>query len=95
MTPTIRRAAMVATIALSAATSAWLWPDPSAPNLAYRPVRAETFWSYYRGQNPLFDDLFAGRGLFISQETATTGPAAKAGAFWSGVWNGVLKVFGL
>jgi hypothetical protein len=65
------------------------------PNLAYRPVRAETFWSYYRGQNPLFDDLFAGRGLFISQETATAGPAAKAGAFWSGVWNGALKVFGL
>lgn len=65
------------------------------PNLDYRPVRAETFWSYYRGMNPLFDDLFAGRGLFILQETATEGAAAKAGRFWSGVWNGVLKVFGL
>ena len=42
MTPTIRRAAMVATIALSAATSAWLWPDPSAPNLAYRPDMADS-----------------------------------------------------
>ncbi len=64
------------------------------PNLEYRPVRAETFWSYYRGMNPLFDDLFTGRGLFVVQETTTRGPAAKAGAFWAGVWNGVLKVFG-
>ena len=65
------------------------------PNLEYRPVRAETFWSYYRGMNPLFDDLFSGRGVFVVQETSTEGPAAKAGAFWSSVWNGVLKVFGL
>jgi hypothetical protein len=65
------------------------------PNLEYRPVRAETFWSYYRGMNPLFDDVFAGRGMFVLQETATDGSAAKAGRFWSGVWNGVLKVFGL
>jgi hypothetical protein len=65
------------------------------PNLEYRPVRAETFWSYYRGMNPLFDDLFAGRGLFISQETAAESSAARAGRFWSSLWNGVLKVFGL
>lgn len=66
------------------------------PNLSYRPVRAETFWSYYRGMNPLFDDLFAGEGLFILQETASKhGGAAKAGRFWASVWNGVLKVFGL
>ncbi|HEX2853019.1 MAG TPA: hypothetical protein VHO24_07270 [Opitutaceae bacterium] len=65
------------------------------PNLSYRPVRAETFWSYYRGMNPLFDDLFAGHGIFILQETATPGAAAKAGRFWATVWNGVLKVFGM
>ena len=65
------------------------------PNLAYRPARAETFWSYYRGMNPLFDDVFAGRGLFVLQETASDGSAAKAGRFWSTVWSGVLKVFGL
>jgi hypothetical protein len=65
------------------------------PNLEYRPVRAETFWSYYRGMNPLFDDLFAGKGLFVLQETAAEGSAAKAGKFWSAVWSGVLKVFGL
>jgi hypothetical protein len=65
------------------------------PNLEYRPVRAETFWSYYRGMNALFDDLFAGRGVFVVQETSTEGGAAKAGKFWSSVWSGVLKVFGL
>ncbi|MBL9199475.1 MAG: hypothetical protein JNL39_03165 [Opitutaceae bacterium] len=65
------------------------------PNLDYRPVRAESFWHYYRGMNPLFDDLFAGRGLFVLQETATEGSAARAAGFWSTVWNGVLKVFGL
>ena len=65
------------------------------PNLEYRPVRAETFWSYYRGMNPLFDDVFSGQGLFVVQETSVAGPAAKAGAFWSSVWSGVLKVFGL
>ncbi|MEX2045209.1 MAG: hypothetical protein WD941_07635, partial [Opitutus sp.] len=65
------------------------------PNLAYRPVRAETFWSYYRGMNPLFDDLFAGEGMFLMQETSTPGSGARAGRFWSGVWNGMLKGFGL
>jgi hypothetical protein len=65
------------------------------PNLDYRPVRAETFWSYYRGMNPLFDDLFSGQGMFLLQETSTPGGAAKAGRFWSAVWSGVLKVFGL
>jgi hypothetical protein len=65
------------------------------PNLDYRPVRAETFWSYYRGMNPLFDDLFAGQGIFLCQEIATAGDTSKARRFWSGVWGGLLKVFGL
>lgn len=65
------------------------------PHLRYSSVRAETFWSYYRGMNPLFDDLFAGPGLFVLQETASSGAAAAAGRFWTGLWNGVLKVFGL
>lgn len=65
------------------------------PNLDYQPVRAETFWSYYRGMNPLFDDRFSGRGVFVLQETSTEGPAAQSGRFWSTVWNGLLKVFGL
>lgn len=65
------------------------------PNLDYRPVRAETFWSYYRGMNPLFDDLFVGRGIFLCQQVAVSGDAKKARRFWSGMWNGVSKVFGL
>jgi hypothetical protein len=65
------------------------------PNLDYRPVRAETFWGYYRGMNPLFDDLFAGRGIFLSQEISAEGEAGARRKFWSGLWGGVLKVFGL
>lgn len=66
------------------------------PNLEYRPIRAETFWAYYRDMNPLFDDLFAGPGVFICQETAHASASAQAaGRFWSTVWNGLLKVFGM
>ena len=65
------------------------------PNLDYRPVRAETFWSYYRGMNPLFDDLFAGRGLFLCQQISASGDTAKARKFWSGLWSGAMRVFGI
>jgi hypothetical protein len=64
-------------------------------NLDYRPVRAETFWGYYRGMNPLFDDLFAGRGVFLCQQVAADGDAKRARKFWSTVWGGVMKVFGV
>jgi hypothetical protein len=65
------------------------------PNLRYRPVRAETFWAYYRDKNPLFDDLFEGEGMFLCQEIVTDGTAAKVRNFWSRVWDAVLKVFGI
>ena len=65
------------------------------PNLDYRPARAETFWSYYRGMNPLFDDLFSGRGFFLCQQVSSDGEAKKARKFWSGVWGGAMKVFGM
>jgi hypothetical protein len=65
------------------------------PNLSYRPVRAETFWAYYRGMNPLFDDLFEGPGLFLCQEVSTKGEAARARQFWVHVRSGVLRIFGL
>lgn len=65
------------------------------PNLKYQPVRAETFWSYYRGMNPLFDDLFAGPGIFLCQQVSAPGEAGKARRFWSSVWGGILKVFGI
>ncbi len=65
------------------------------PELAYRSVRAETFWAYYRDHNPLFDDLFQGSGTFVCQEIATDGPGGGERRFWASVWNGLLKVFGL
>lgn len=65
------------------------------PNLDYRPVRAETFWSYYRGMNPLFDDLFVGRGIFLCQQVAGEGEAKQARRFWSAVGSGVLKLLGI
>lgn len=65
------------------------------PNLDYLPVRAETFWGYYRNMNPLFDDLFAGNGLFVLQETANDASQSGPTRFWSAVWNSLLKVFGI
>jgi hypothetical protein len=65
------------------------------PGLAYRPVRAETFWAYFRGMNPLFDDLFEGEGVFLCQETSAKGPQAEVRKFWAGLWSGVLRIFGL
>lgn len=65
------------------------------PGLAYRPVRAETFWAYFRGMNPLFDDLFEGEGMFLCQETSAKGPQEQVRKFWSGVGEVVRRVFGL
>jgi hypothetical protein len=65
------------------------------PNLEYRPARAETFWSYYRGMNPLFDDLFTGHGMFLCQQVSTPEDGQVSRKFWSGVWGGAMKVFGM
>ncbi|MBL9214564.1 MAG: hypothetical protein JNG83_03715 [Opitutaceae bacterium] len=65
------------------------------PGLQYRPVRAETFWAYFRGMNPLFDDLFSGEGVFLCQETSAKGPQADVRKFWGGLRAGLLRLFGL
>jgi len=65
------------------------------PNLDYRPTRAETFWSYYRGMNPLFDDLFTGQGIFLCQQVADGDEAKSARRFWSGVRGGAMKLMGM
>ena len=65
------------------------------PGLRYRSVRAETFWSYFRGKNPLFDDLFEGTGAFLCQEISVRSHAAGVRAFWSHFWNALTKVFGI
>lgn len=64
------------------------------PDLGYGVVRAETFWSYFRGFNPLFDDVFRGQGAFLCQEISED-EATKASRFWGNVWNGLLKVLGV
>ena len=65
------------------------------PGLAYRPVRAETFWAYFRGQNPLFDDLFEGHGVFLCQQTSAKGEAAGQRQAMVSFWSGLLRIFGL
>jgi hypothetical protein len=65
------------------------------PGLAYRPVRAETFWAYFRGQNPLFDDLFEGDGVFLCQQTSAPGAAARNRRFLAECADGLRRIFGL
>lgn len=64
------------------------------PDLRYGVTRAETFWSYFRKFNPLFDDVFRGQGAFLCQEISEE-DATKAGRFWANLWNGALKVLGI
>lgn len=64
------------------------------PDLNFAAVRAETFWAYFRGFNPLFDDVFKGKGTFLCQEISKsqeTGPAR----FWAGMRDAILKVIGV
>lgn len=65
-----------------------------SPHLKYAPVRAETFVSYLRGKNPLFDDFFSGKGSVIQQQVTGTkrNPAAR---IWEGVFGAVGKIFGI
>jgi hypothetical protein len=65
------------------------------PGLSYRPVRAETFWSYFRGQNPLFDDRFEDGGVVLVQQTSARGEAAEQRRFLAGMKDGLLRIFGL
>lgn len=65
------------------------------PGLAYRPVRAETFWAYLRGMNPLFDDLFEGEGVFLCQETSAPDPRRAQTGGGGRFWDGLLRVFGV
>jgi hypothetical protein len=65
------------------------------PSLEYSSVRAETFWSYFIGKNPLFDDAFTGNGTFLCQQIATKSRAGRIMRFWETLWNGVLKLLGI
>jgi hypothetical protein len=65
------------------------------PGLQYRSRRSETFVSYLRNQNPLFDDLFSGKGVFLCQQISRSEQQGKAGRFWANLWNGFTKIFGI
>lgn len=65
------------------------------PSLSYRSRRSETFVSYLRDQNPLFDDLFSGQGVFLCQQVSRADHHRQAGHFWAKLWNGLTKTIGL
>ncbi len=64
------------------------------PDLEFGAVRAETFWAYFRGFNPLFDDVFRGKGAFLCQEISK-GEEGGPRRFWAGMRDAVLKVVGV
>ncbi len=85
-------------------------PDPGRPrlinqaatlgfsaNLDYRNTRSETFVSYLRGKEALFNDLFAGGpGLFIYEEMPAGGRRSGiVGRGLEGALDAVLKAFGI
>ena len=66
-------------------------------NLDYRTTRCETFVSYLRGQEDLFNDLFGGGpGRFVYEEIPNAGrKAGIAGRGLEGLMDAVLKAFGI
>jgi uncharacterized protein (AIM24 family) len=66
-------------------------------NLGYRTTRCETFVSYLRGQEDLFNDLFiGGPGRFVYEEVP--GDRRRAGVVGRGLEgfvDGLLKAFGI
>ena len=66
-----------------------------SPGVARRPVRAETFWSYYRGRHSLWDEHLAGHGLILLEATGGPGAAAAARRWWERAAQAVLRLLGL
>lgn len=66
-------------------------------NLDYHNTRCETFISYLRGKEDLFNDLFGGeRGIFVYEEMPAGGrKTGLTGRGLEGVVDAVLKVFGI
>lgn len=66
-------------------------------NLDYRTTRCETFVSYLRGQENLFNDLFGGGpGRFVYEEVPSLdGRAGITGRGMDGFVDAVLKAFGI
>jgi len=66
-------------------------------NLEYRTIRCETFVPYLRGQEELFNDLFAGGpGWFIYEEMpGQDRRAGLTGRGLEGLTDAFLKAFGI
>ena len=64
------------------------------PDLEFGAARAEAFWAYFRGFNPLFDDVFRGEGTFFCQEISK-GEASGPVRFWVGLRDAFLKIVGI
>jgi len=66
-------------------------------HLAYSNYRCETFVSYYLGKDALFNDRFQGEtGLYFYEQSPLHQPtSAKGSKRVEGVWDAVLKVFGI
>jgi hypothetical protein len=85
-------------------------PDPERPrminqsatigfsaNLDYHNTRCETFISYLRGKEDLFNDLFGGhQGVFVYEEMPAGGrKTGLTGRGLEGIFDAALKVFGI
>lgn len=66
-------------------------------DLAYSNYRCETFVSYYLGKDALFNDRFQGEtGLYFYEQSPLHQPTSTKGSKRvEGVWDAVLKVFGI
>ncbi len=66
-------------------------------DVAYSNYRCETFISYYLGKDSLFNDQFSGESgvYFYEQAPHSSRNEALVGKAASGVWDAVLKVFGV
>lgn len=65
------------------------------PWLDYRSRRCETLLAYLRGQNPLFDDQFHGRGTFLGQQVRHAGTGGAHRRFWQDFFGLFFKALGL
>jgi hypothetical protein len=66
-------------------------------DVAYSNYRCETFVSYYLGKDSLFNDQFNGESgiYFYEQAPHDSRKAALVGKAVGGVWDAILKVFGI
>lgn len=60
--------------------------------LCWSCIRAETFWGYAWFGEPLFDEVYRGRGWILVQDGV--GEAAPAQRWWNGVADGAFRLLG-